>query len=425
VWNSDNPAIYHFAPVQTWPDAKKFNHYYKRLEDKKGNNYYVSHPPLAFIANYFIIKLFDLPINQYSLQLILFFLLVLGALMLAWIVGQLSNESNYRFKNHIMLAAMAVYLLNPVNLFAHSYHNFSEIWGQFFLILSIAAWIHYLHSGRVLISRILLFLTTALLASTDWMGITFFAALILVYWKKLKTPHIRRGILVAGSAITLFTVFVAIQYISITGSDAFFRALGIRFLERSGYFGKGYTDMGYHILNPETWLLFLQQIHHVLVGPGYFVLALFVVAAIFVHKTKLSSDSKILSLSLFTALLFFAAVFSAGSTHYIYTARFTPFLAIAVAHYYEKTCHCFKKKTWFIALFIVIMHPLGYWAIREYKKQSYSQESKQIQLNMAAHIMKEQKRDSIALNNNWEERDIIYLSWQSQRNLVWIKTVEQ
>jgi hypothetical protein len=421
VWDSENMATYHFAPVQTWPQAKKFNHYYKRLEDKIGNNYYVSHPPLAFIANYFIIKTLGLPINQRSLQMIIAFLLIAGALILAWIAGQLSAESNLRFKNHIMLAAMVMYLLNPVNLFAHSYHNFSEIWGQFFLILSLAAWLLYLKSDRVIASRIFLFIATALLASTDWMGITFLAAIVLIYWKRLKIPHIRRGILVAASAIVGTNALVVVQYVSIAGFDAFVRAIGIRFLERSGYFGNQYTDMGYHILNPDTWLLLLQQIHNLLVGPGYLVLTMFAVAIFFIHKTKLPNESKVLVLAFFTAFLFFFAVFSAGSTHYIYTARFTPFLALAIAHLYEKIAHSCKRKAWFIAVFIATMHLLGFWALKEFKNKSFQQENKQIQLDIASKVISEQKRDSISLNSNWEERDIIYLSWQSKRNLVWIK----
>jgi hypothetical protein len=278
-----------------------------------------------------------------------------------------------------------------------------------------------LKSDRVIASRIFLFIATALLASTDWMGITFLAALVLIYWKRVKIPHIRRGILVAASAIVGTNALVVVQYVSIAGFDAFARAIGIRFLERSGYFGKQYTDMGYHILNPDTWLLLLQQIHNLLVGPGYLVLAMFAVAILFLRKTKLPNESKVLVLAFFTALLFFVAVFSAGSTHYIYTARFTPFLALAIAHLYEKIAHSFQRKAWFIAVFIATMHPLGFWALKEFKNTSFQQENKQIQLDIASKVISEQKRDSISLNSNWEERDIIYLSWQSKRNLVWIK----
>lgn len=424
IWDSQGILTYHAAPIQTWPDAKKFNHYYKRLQDRDGNNYYISHPPLAFIANFAIIKLLNLDIDQQSLQIISLILFLAGAFILVWIFRQLSIQPEKRSVYHAMLAVMAFYLLNPVNLFAHSQHNFSEIWGQFFLILSVAAWIFHLRSDRVILSRGILFVSVAMLTATDWMGLTFMAALVLVYFKQLRKPHIRRGLLVALSAVFFAGATVLYQYVSIAGFSEFYRALGVRFLERSGYFGEQYTDMGYHILNPETWGLVLNQIHQLLLGPGYLVLALAVACLLVKRKSCPTAEMPVQKLFFWTAMLFFAAVFSAGATHYIYTARFTPFLAIAGGALLEKIIIASKKPIWITAAFIFLMHPLCFWSVNTFEKTLPTPELKQSQLNAIADVVSRDQRDSLMIQPSLEARDIIYLSWKSKRNLVWMNNAK-
>ena len=421
VWDEKGIDDYHAAPVQTWPDAKKFNHYYKRLEDKEGNNYYISHPPFAFIANYGVLKTFGLPINQASLQWILIFMFLTEAILLAWIVSRLSKQSNTRNLHLTILAVLALYLLNPVNLYAHSQHNFSEIWGQFFLITTLAAWTLYLQSDRVLIARILLFISAAMLAATDWMGLTFVAALIVVYFRQMKKPHIRYGIIVVSISVILASAAVFIQYVSVSGLNDFHRALGIRFLERSGFFGSQYTDMGYDVLNPQTWVMLLNQIHNVLSGPGYIVVAMAMLCLVYARKKCGPVGFTIQKVALWAALLFFISVLSASSIHYIYTARFTPFIALAGAALFAKLMEVFKKPGFVIGIFIFLMHLAAFWSTGIFHNTVPEPDSKQAQLNAAAHIIKENKIDSIPMSGNFVESDIIYLSYKSERNLVWIK----
>jgi len=421
IWDEKGIDAYHAAPVQTWPDAKKFNHYYKRLEDKDGNNYYISHPPFAFIANYAVLKAFGLPIKQASLQWILIFIFLIEAILLAWIVSRISQQDNTRNLHLTILAVLAFYLLNPVNLYAHSQHNFSEIWGQFFLITTLAAWTFYLQSDRVLVARLLLFMSAAMLAATDWMGLTLVAAMFVVYFRQLKKPHIRYGIIILTISVILSSAAVFVQYVSISGINDLYRALGIRFLERSGFFGSQYTDMGYDVLNPETWLMVLNQIHNVLSGPGYIVVSMAMVCLIFARKKCGPVDFTIQKVALWTALLFFIAVLSASSIHYIYTARFTPFIALAGAALFAKLLDVFKKPGYVIGIFIFLMHLTAFWSTGIFHNTVPEPDTKQTQLNAAAHIIKENKVDSIPLSGNFVESDIIYLSYKSERNLVWIK----
>ncbi len=419
IWDEESPAAYHFAPVQTWPGAEKHNHYYKRLEDAEGNNYYVSYPALAFIANYAVLKTFHLPINQTSLQWILIFMFLIEAIMLAWIASRLSQQSNTRNRHLTILVAIAIYLLNPVNLYAHSQYNICEIWGQFFLITTLTAWMYYLQSDRVLIARLLLFLSAALLAATDWMGLILIPVMFMVYFKQLKKPHIRYGIIVLTISVILASIAMFLQYASINGINAFLRALGIRFLERSGYFGSEFTDQGYDVLNPETWHLVLQQIQNVLSGPGYIVIGMMLICLFYARKKCTTFDFSYLKIALLPPFLFFIAFISVSCIHYIYTAKFTPFIALAGAALFAKLLEIFKKPGFFIAIFIFLMHLAAFWSTNIFHNTIPTPDKKLTQLNAAAKLIHEEKRNKIELQPGWVESDIIYLSYKSKRNLVW------
>ncbi len=419
IWQLNGMLTYSAAPVQTWPNAARFNHYYQRLEDRNGNNYYVSHPPLAFIANYMILNIAGASFHQSGLQIILIFLLLAGGLLLMVIADRTCSLTDCKKRNHILLAVMAVYILNPVNLYAHSQHNFPEIWGQFFLIAVLAGWLFYLGSDRVLLARALLVLCVLLLSATDWMGLTLAVALPIAYRRQLKTPHIRRGIIIASSTAVITTGLVLLQYVQISGWQKFSRALGIRFLERSGYFGDQYTDQQLHILNPESWKLFILQIHEFLIGPGYVVLAFLVFGFLFIKKTTPSRKNNLLWLSALVPGIFFIVLFSAGVSHYIYTARFSPFLALMAAVVLEKTYHSVLKPVLVSAVFIFLMHPAGFWTIYTFKKHLPQYDEYQSKLNIVAGKIAEEKRNELVMPDTWQERDIIYLSWKSKRNLIW------
>ena len=179
--------------------------------------------------------------------------------------------------------------------------------------------------------------------------------------------------------------------------------------------------MGYDVLNPETWLLVLKQIHNVLTGPGYIVVAMAVICFIFIRKKCSPVDFTIQKVALWAALLFFIAVLSASSIHYVYTARFTPFIALAGAALFAKLMEVIKKPGFVIGSFIFLMHLAAFWSTGIFHNSVPEPDTKQVQLNASANIIKENKIDSIPFSGNYVESDIIYLSYKSERNLIWIK----
>lgn len=420
LFQQEGIAHYHFAAVQTFQEADSLKkHYYARLVDANNNNYYVSHPPLAFIANHYIIKILGLNISDRTLKNIAFILLLLGALMI-YFTARLSTHSKTEVWSIFgALVAMAVYAFNPVNLYAHIYHNFSEIWGQFFLISSLLSMLMFFRSNNTRLSLILFGISVFALTYTDWMGFTFLVAAALLFIKDRRKKYIKRLIFTGFIGVIAAATLTFWQYYSIGGFEALYRAIGIRFVERSGFFGQQYTDMGYSWFNSETWLLFLMQIHNVLMGPGYIVIALVLIKFIFFRKEKFSYG-KSMWIALLSAGLFALAVFSATASHYIYMARFTPFLALLAANITVNTLEITKYKKLLISILILVLPISLFLSMRELKSRAIQPDNKQIILDEMAKEIQETGQHELKLSSDLEERDIIFLSYKAKMNLVWI-----
>lgn len=421
LYQDHSPANYHFAAIQTWQEKESDKkHYYSRLCDENSNNYYVSHPPMAFLANHFIFKALNLNPSEKILKNIAFILLLGGAIMLFFIAKLTISIANSNYAILAGLLALSFYIFNPVNLYAHIFHNFSEIWGQFFLISSLLSLLLYFNSNNTRASIILFSISTFALAYSDWMGISFILALILVLFKERKKKYIKHLILAASISAIVATTLCFIQYVQIAGFNPLFKAVGIRFVERSGFFGNQYTDMGYHILNPETWLLFLYQIHNVLIGPGYIILLLIIIKFIFFKKLKFKSG-KTSMIALLSAAIFALIVFSATATHYIYMARFTPFLALIGANLAIHLIEITKNKALLTNILIILLPLSLFLSMKTLKEKAIYPDLKQTELNLLAKEIKSKGIHKLELSDGLEERDIIYLTYITKQNLVWRK----
>ncbi len=419
LFQEAGPGGYHYAAVQTWQEEDTLKkHYYERLLDENKNNYYVSHPPLAFIANHLIIKAFGFDISDKTLKNIAFILLLLGALMVYFIVKLSVETKCFEWSVFAGLIAMVVYLFNPVNIYSHIYHNFSEIWGQFFLLSSILAMLYFFNSNRSRLALFLFGISLFALTYTDWMGLTFLAGMAIVFFRERNKKYIKRLVFISFAGVLAAGALTFWQYYSIGGFDALYRGLGIRFVERSGFFGEQYTDMGYHWFNPETWWLFLLQIHNVLMGPGYLVIALLLMKLFFFRKTKLKFG-KVMWLSLWAAGLFAFAVFSATASHYIYMARFTPFLAIFAGYMTLNMIEVINRKKLYYNILIIIFPLSLLWSMHELNSRAIAPDEKQFILDKMAVEIQETGQHELELNVDLEESDIIYLSYKARMNLVW------
>lgn len=421
-WDNDGLLTYHGAPVQTFSNlGDKNNAYYNRLLDNRGNNYYISHPPGAFILNYSLIKLFGLPVSQTSLQIISILLLIISA----WIVYAISFAyGSTRFETISnawgAVGAASIYLLHPINLYAFTFHNFSETIGQFFFLLSALLWIRY--SQQNSLQRLMAFLIALFLfIYTDWLAIPFVFALLILLRKKIFRRE-NLGLTISTAIVVVASgALIGIQYIGISGFEAFKKALGIRYLERSGFFGSTYTDMGYDIGNPESYTLLIRQIIHLLSGSG--LPALILIAYAFVTQRKARLFPLLIGLP---PLVFAIGLFSATITHYIYMAKFTPVLAIGAGISLSYIISIKKSylKSLLLFMFTLIFSLSIVWTIFQYNQTMPFEANIQNSLDIEAEKFRQVPKNlrcHYLLQENEEPRIIIYLSFAAQRNIKVLK----
>ena len=93
-WETQGLKACHFCPVLTWNNpADKFISFYKRVEDQKGNNYFVSFPPFAFLFAYFVFKIIHLTLNQLMLEILALMLHFISAFFIFQIIQNVLQKN--------------------------------------------------------------------------------------------------------------------------------------------------------------------------------------------------------------------------------------------------------------------------------------------------------------------------------------------
>ena len=74
IWDKEGGAKYNYVPVMNYGGEanKHINNHASTVEygveDAEGNYYYLSHPPLAYMAPYFVFKVLNIKPTVFSLQ---------------------------------------------------------------------------------------------------------------------------------------------------------------------------------------------------------------------------------------------------------------------------------------------------------------------------------------------------------------------
>lgn len=416
-WEKEGILHYHASPVQTFSSpGDKFNAYYDRLLDTEGNNYYISHPPGVFVFNYAISQIIGITPVQSFLQVISLLWLIGGAWFLYGIALRLMGRQT-EYASFAALLAAALYLFHPVNLYAYSFHNFAETFGQFLFLLSVWAWLRFEnHKNRF--NKILFAISLAAFAYTDWLAIPLAMVLLWLKRKEFFRKKELGFLIIVSLSVGGSMVLAAVQYISISGIQPFIRALGIRYLERSGFFGALYTDMGYDVTNPESYELLWRQLMALFSGSGLIALIL-MFSSFFLRKKKKYFPAVLL----FPSLIFAAGLFSATITHYIYIAKFTPFIACSAAMVLQQ--HMQKISSYSVRVTVNVLLMAGFiftgvFTYKHYQQQMPYETVTQKHLDIqAAKFAKASPgaRCHYVLGKNEEPRFIIYLSYAANRNI--------
>lgn len=139
-----NPiSVHKFLPINIFGDeSNKFiNNEPSLVNDRYGNNYYISFSPVGFVALYLFMKLFRLPINELSLYT--FNSILCGISLILLIKLFKSIFSNNIDEKYIVLSTTLLYLFQNEIMHSHGITYWHQSIFQVMLILQILMFIEY------------------------------------------------------------------------------------------------------------------------------------------------------------------------------------------------------------------------------------------------------------------------------------------
>ena len=426
IWRTAGLFNCHLTPMWTYNNpGDKYIAYYKRLEDNNGNNYYVSFPPLSFIVAHLILSPFNINDGKLVLQIFNLFLHFFSAIIIYLIIC-LIYIKNLEKLFLPALIAFIVYTFMPVILYFHTDIFFPEMLGQVFWIVSIYVLMLF-KKGKLKNPNLSLFLTLFLFLYSEWIAVFFIISIFLFYiFSKDKTNN--KNLFYISLAALLSAGFIMFfQYASITGITDLLHSMGIRFLERSGFFGQKYSSMGIHIFSIDSLKLFAFNLNKALSVFGYLIIILFLFSFL-KKRTSISSDFKLLFiLILMPVLLHWIIFFNANAIHLLLMARTTVPISILAG---IATCSLmtkYKSNISFKILSYFIIIAFTFYSANLYQnKFTFSEHYPS--LYKAALIIKDKAKPNqsvfITCNKNIPEPEK-YLTFTSKRNIVRVADVKE
>lgn len=423
IWNADGAARNNFAMNTTYSNPGDLNvSYYERLMTEDGRNFYVSHTPFAILFAYAFTGFGFFAMSNAGLQILLFFLQLVSVLFVFKLLLSILENKKYKFE--ISFFASIIYLFHPLVLYQYTYHYFAESFGQLFFIVFLFYWqkITKKHDSISVKKGLLIFALSFLFVYSEWLGVFFLASLFLIYYVFSNKD---RGISVLvfsalAGGIVAVSLFV-FQHLSLASVEVFVRALGIRFLERSGFFGNEYTDMGYSYSNPDSYLLLCKQLLALFKGTGL----LFLVVLIFaIRQIKYEIfKNRIFLLSVLSCVFYFIIFFSATITHYIYMSKFlVPLLIFSSLIFADKRIERIFStrilKNSFFAIFGLFML-LSFYLFRDYTNRNVKEKNEHfLELeNFANKNINPENSIFIKIPDEMSYADVVYLSYSIKRNV--------
>ncbi len=425
IWEHEGPTKSNFAMKHTFDNpGDKGITYYKRYEDAAGNNYYVSHPSFAQSFVWVISGAGLVHVDNSFLMWMAMILHLVGIIFLVLIIRMITGHEKPFI---IEISAIVVYAFHPVILYMNTFHFFAETLGQ--LVFLITLWFFVRISCELkpsgMLQLVFAFLLGVLFLSAEWLGMFFMFALftMIVFKRKQLQPFIKPVLAFSLGVISAFLLYI-IQHICLKDAETFVRALGLRFLERSGFFGNQYTDMGYSYANPESYILILRQLWELMKGAGFLFFIPIVLLFTRGKRTTVAKGDQafrwILPVLLISCGYYFIVLFSATITHYIYTAKWvvplTIWLAISLTFIKERL----KSRAVQISGLIMIAILTGWSVFVFHQKASLLQSPDNGMIHLAETIALQTEKDESVFYRAPENKPltgIIWLSYMSQRNI--------
>lgn len=230
-------ANLHFAPAWTFNTVadKYYSGTTPFIKDENNVEYYVSYPPLCFIAAYY----FQMPFGGPSVTGIRVFsvLIHLSCALLVFAIANLLFRRN--IKEEICWAsiiAFAVYVFAPGNLWFHGNVYFADMLVQVFVLAFVYVFIKFYRNEYSLKKTSLLFFAIIFLGVyTEWIMVfmAFFAAVFFLV-KSIKNKQNLLPVMALGLGVALSIALTYYQFSLIDGLDSLIASQSSRLKERSG-----------------------------------------------------------------------------------------------------------------------------------------------------------------------------------------------
>ncbi len=434
IWDEKGIADCNFSPIQTRDNhGDKFISYYKRLVDNSGNNYFVSYPPFAFILPYIVMKTFNIAPSQNLLVVLGMCIHIISGFLLFICINKFLRNKIFEFSIPAILGFFALMFFPP--LLFHSVNYFPGFVVIPLILLFLLFIISFTNSERNLkLWQIFLFgFIVFLMVFTDWLGL--FTALTLIFYlmiSKRKANRIFNKLLltsIISTALSLLLMFI--QYVSISGFNNLFRAMAIRFVERSGFFANNLTDQGMNYLNPDSYLGFFINLHNALSWIGYVILFSFVLLLIFWRRIKaFSYRVKFVSILIIApVLLHFILFFNLSSIHFgSMTVLAIPFAFLAAYVICKFNNVDLKTSKYINPIFIVCFITASFLSLNTLENYLPNNEELQQKFNAKAKIISTNSSfdEAIFLEiENEFNTEIIYLSFLAKRNMMFVGSINE
>jgi len=426
IWRNSGMLNCHLTPMWTYGNpGDKYIAYYKRLEDSKGDNYYVSFPPLSFIVAHLALYPFNIEYGKLVLQILNLLLHFLSAFTIYLIICSLCKQRSDKLFLPAFISFI-VYSFLPVMLFFHTDIFFPEMLGQVLWIVSIYFVLKY-KDNKNAESFFTLFFVLFLFLYSEWIAV-FFVITLCIYLFFSKKEKTNKLILITSITALFSAGFIMfIQYSSIAGISEMLHSMGLRFLERSGFFGQKYSSMGVHILSLGSLKLFAFNLNKALTIFGYLIIVISLLLFFKKDNSVLTSDIKfVLVLSIFPILIHWIAFFNANAIHLLLMSRIAvPISILTGVILYSLMCK-YKNNLYFkILTFFIIIFFTVYSAFLYKKKFTFCENYPDLRV-IAETIKKTAKPDQsvfITCNTDILEAEK-YLTFITKRNIVKVSNNE-
>lgn len=388
-WDNEGISNHNFNLIHSWGNPGDLGvHYYKRVMNQEGRNYFVSYPPFATIAIYPFLKL--LPQAYYPIGFKLFgmFIHILTFFLLLHLLKKLKYE-------HALFSA-ALFLFFPASIVLSGMY-YPE---QLILLVLILLTSQILKGTKLIALGFLSFI----LVYTDWLGwiaITVIGASYLFQFKLVRQSQFYAIVLggIIGGGL------VAFQYSLIDGVEGLIHGLKIRYIERAGLFPERYSDRGVNIVSFNSWVYYLVHLGPLLLIPV-------VLALVFKYRFR-AIHPVVFCVIVLPILIHLVVLFNSNILHFQNLSKLGLLFCFLPLQ---------KLQSKFVPLTILGLLLYGffvsnwYWEKYPVDQKNYA-DARRIKSNNRSN-------DVVIVSLPQFEERLVLLSYLTQRNLVWAANIQ-